>query len=326
MNARKHHYVPETYLNGFVDPRGQLHVYRKDDPQHPFLSSPSATGFSNYYYAFEKNDGTFDSDSLETIFSRIETKWPEYVYCIENNEPLIGGRFREFLEFVALQRARVPATRDMYELMQSDHLLATAKYMLSRGMLPPPPPGKENILDRIEISVAPQSSLQAISIALKACEKVFSRLNYIIFRNEQGMPFLTSDNPVIWFQPAPEDQIEPYNIRLDGPIELFFPITQKFLLYGRTPFGQEDLFDGVVYRTSESLEKIELANRHVVRFASATVFACTSQCSSIVERHAHMSPVLQTTTIPTTSGQAVVGRMRFAPRRTKAKWTPPSAS
>jgi hypothetical protein len=34
--AKRHHYVPVTYLRNFTDASGHLLVFRKDEPERPF--------------------------------------------------------------------------------------------------------------------------------------------------------------------------------------------------------------------------------------------------------------------------------------------------
>lgn len=39
--AKRHHYAPVTYLRGFTDAEGLLHVYRKDAPATPWADRTS---------------------------------------------------------------------------------------------------------------------------------------------------------------------------------------------------------------------------------------------------------------------------------------------
>lgn len=322
MGVRRHHYVPVTYLKSWRATDEMLRVFRKESPQKPYLSNPLRTGFEDYYYAFEKEDGTVDTDSLEAAFSIAETQWPELLDQILRKEDM-QDCLNDFLEFVALQRGRVPAARDMYELMQADSLLSTAKFMNQRGMLPAAPEGFEDILDRVDISVDPQSSLKAISLALNSCERIFNLLDFGVLFNLTTTKFLTSDNPVMWFDPSvPESDMLPYNVSPTGNIELIFPISPTAVLCGWNIERDDPDGPALRYGNISDVADIERINRMVARFAYHAVFAQDTDQSELIERYSAESPVVKTTTIPAIRGQYIVGQMVFGQRRRKPKWSP----
>ncbi|NYF22724.1 hypothetical protein HDC36_004201 [Xanthomonas sp. JAI131] len=325
---RKHHFVPVTYLKGFTAIEGSLHVYRKADPTKPFVCKPENIGFTNYYYGFDKADGTFDTNSLEDAFQLVENDWPASLAAARNRSELLGNDLARLLEYIALQRARVPATRDSYERFQAAGILATARQLHAQGKLPPIPGGREDILDDLEITVSPQSSLRGIAVALEACEKVFNSLNFGILRNETEVPLLTSDNPVIWFDPSmEEDLIQPYRITQNGPIDLFFPMAPDLLLYGWNPrHAEEFLFDGVRHGALTDPDRIAFVNRMIVRFGYHTVFSTSASDAPQIAPYATMSPTLSTAEVPVIGGRLVVGTMTFGPMAQKTKWKPEDTS
>lgn len=322
MGIRRHHYVPVTYLKSWGASDEMVRVFRKESPTKPYLSNPLRTGFEDYYYAFDKDDGTVDTDSLEAVFSTAETQWPELMGKIQRQEDM-QECLNDLLELVALQRGRVPAARDMYELMHADSIMSTAKFMQRRGMLPAPPLGLEDILDRVDISVDPQSSLQAISLTLSGCERIFNLLDFGVVFNRTATKFLTSDNPVIWFDPSvPESEMLPYNVSPEGNIELLFPISPTAVLYGWNHRKDEPIGPALRYGYISDIQAVERVNRMIARFAYDAIFAHDLDQAELIERFSAESPVIQTTTVPAIKGQYIVGQMVFGQRRRKAKWHP----
>lgn len=317
---RRHHYVPVTYLKAWSGTDGKLRVFRKGEEMRTYCSVPERTGFEDYYYAFEDQQGNRNVHLLEEIFSKAETQWPELLARIRGQEDM-RGHMNDFLELVALQRGRVPAARDMYELMQSDNLISIAKMMSKRGMLPPPPVGAEDILERLEIAVDPTSSLKAISLVLEGCQRVFDLLNYGVVRNTSPVKYLTSDNPVIWFDPSQrEARMRPYNVTPDGPIELLFPLAADLVLFGWTPRKGENLVDGIRYGTTDDRGAIDRVNRMVARFGYDAVFATNIEQADLIKQFSDQSPVVKSSTMPAVKGQYMIGQMVFGKRRQKAKW------
>jgi hypothetical protein len=72
---KRHHFVPKAYLRSFVDARGRVFVYRKDEPVKVLEVDPDATGFERYYYSQPTPEGSFDHNTLEDLFSNLERLW-----------------------------------------------------------------------------------------------------------------------------------------------------------------------------------------------------------------------------------------------------------
>src|SRR5262249_5298214 len=107
MAKKRHHYVPKAYLKFFCAQDGKLHVYLKDDPGRFFHPPPDATAFHKHYYSQPLPEDRKDHDTLENFFSALEAKWPPLVERMQRREDL-NDALDVILQFVALQRARVP--------------------------------------------------------------------------------------------------------------------------------------------------------------------------------------------------------------------------
>lgn len=124
-DKKKHHYVPIAYLSPFVDQRGQLWIYEKDRARAPFRSRPSQIAFENYYYSQPLTGGGQDNNTLEDLFSTIETDWTPLVKLLADRAP-IGDRAAALFNFIALLRVRVPAIRDAIELQLAQSVRTTS--------------------------------------------------------------------------------------------------------------------------------------------------------------------------------------------------------
>lgn len=323
MPTKRHHYVPEAYLRGFVANDGCVTVFRKESPENPFRASPSNIGLEQYYYAYTKEDDTRDTDSLEQLFSQVESEWPSTVARLAKRE--VGQDLEEaLLSFACLQRARVPALRDAYELMRGDSVGETARLLQRMGKFPEAPPGAEDILDRIEISINPESSIDAIAIAMKGTiGRIYPMLGFRIVHNETPQDFITSDNPVAWFIPYKnEDRTKPYEMRPNAPLEFLFPISPRMILVGRDAWREEYLRFGLLHGHSRSVEVVKRANRMSAKFGYRALFSKDDSPAQLAVKYAGISPVAQVTSFPHADGrgQLVAVHMEFSPRRTKPKW------
>jgi hypothetical protein len=323
MNAKRHHYVPETYLNPFRGDDGKLTVFRKSDPAEPFRVAPSNIALERYYYAFTREDGTRDSDTLEQTFSQAETQWPSIVSqlsCGSISEQIT----HDLLQFACLQRARVPAVRDAFELMRADATLLNAKLLQRLGKLPDLPAGSEDLLDRVVVSIDPESSLKAIELTIGGmADRVLPLLGFMVVHNQTRVDFITSDNPVMYFIPRKDEALtKPYEIRPGAPLEFLFPLTPRMLLLGRTQYKSEFDADGLLHAEIGNVQSIRRANRFIAKFGYNLVMAKDSSSAQLVSKYADISPVMHTTAFPRADGQTVMVHMEFSKRREKTRWKP----
>ncbi|WP_189644796.1 DUF4238 domain-containing protein [Luteimonas gilva] len=325
MTAKRHHYVPEAYLRAFTDGDGRLTVFRKDAPSTPFRTSPSDVALEQYYYAFTRSDEVRDTDSFEQIFSDIESGWPEIINRLKSGD-VSDEVTHDLLQFACLQRARVPAVRDAYEIMRADSVGHIARLLQRMGKLPDAPPDSKDILDRVEISIDPESSLEAIALTLDGMvERVLPTLGFRIIHNRTRISFVTSDNPVMWFIPYKnENEIKPYEMIPGAPMEFLFPLTPRLILLGTKQHSTEFREQGLLHGTLTNLETVKRANRLIAKFAYNAVFSEDESPSALVKKYADVSPVAHSTSFPRPDGDMIMVHMEFSSRRTKAKWHQPA--
>lgn len=295
-------------------------MYLKDNPEKCIHQSPDSTGFHKYYYSQPLPEGGKDHNTLEDFFSTIEAKWPMIVEQLLRHEN-INDKLEDIFNFIALQRVRVPACRDASEAMLAEMVKATTRLLDTRGRLPPKPAGLENILDQVEISIDPHRSIHAMVDMIRGTGLVFDRIGIGALHNLTDIPFLTSDNPVIWFDPSvPEAEMRPYTLQTEGPVVLMFPVAPNLMIYGHTSMREPFGYEGLRHSDLTNRETAKTMNRQICRFAYKVVFARNAGQESLIREHAALSPVLRTEVITVEDGKLLVHQTVFGKRVRKPKW------
>ena len=74
----------------------------------------------------------------------------------------------------------------------------------------------------MEVAINPQQSLLGMVTVMQATGQVFDQLGFYTIHNKTSVSFLTSDNPVMWFDHSVQDaDLRPYVLRPDGPVCLY---------------------------------------------------------------------------------------------------------
>lgn len=317
---KRHHFIPIAYLNGFTDNDGKVIAYRKDDVSRPLRLKPSEIAFERYYYSQPLPDGGRDNNTLEDLFSTIESAWPPMVQRMRERAN-INAELSTLFEFIGMMRVRVPAVRDMVEASLSETVMAELRLLDRFGELPSPPDGLEDILSMIEVAIDPHQSIHAMIPLVQEFARIADRLGLQIVHNKTDVDFVTSDNPVIYFNPeVSEAGILPYTVDPEGPVELFLPIDRRTALRGHSRNKWRFATHGVEHVELGSRDEVKRINRLVARFGYRFVFAADRAHERLVAKYAAYSPVLDVTGIQAPDGELIVRRMVFGPRRKKPKW------
>jgi hypothetical protein len=321
QQTKRHHFIPKAYLKAFCNPAGKLLVYRKDNPGAPLHVVPDATQFRRYYYSQPTPEGGQDNNTLEVFFSTIEKDWPETVAKLHRRDD-VNDRLENIFEFMSLQRVRVPAARDAVEAALAQSVKDTMNVMLANGTLPAPPKGFEDLPDRVQVSIDPHRSIRAMEAELRGLGKLYSMLGIVAVHNATTRPFLTSDNPVLWFDPSlPFDEQLPYTVNPDGgPVFLVFPISPKLVLVGATEYREVYGRRGLLHSDVPDEAWIDLINAQICRFAYDAVIAQSTGQEEMIVKYADVSPVHEAIPLQVGKGLATIHRHVFGPRVAKLKW------
>jgi hypothetical protein len=312
QEKKRHHFVPKAYLGAFCDAKGRVRVYRKDNPTKALHVDRDNTGFERYYYSQPTPDGGQDNNRLEDMFSKLEAEWPPIVERMHRREDVNDALMTVF-EFMALQRVRVPASRDATEARLASSVKELFLQLHAAGELPPMPPVLEGRLDEVVVSIDPHKSIHGMVEDLQqSVLTVFDRVGICLVHNTTGLPFLTSDNPVIWFDPSvPNEEQRPYEVSEDGPVMLLFPVSPTLLLMGSDENKPMFARHGLLHTDAPHQDWVLSINETVCRYGYEAVYASEPGQEDIVLRYSAASPVHD----PETGG-----RMTFGPRAKLPKW------
>lgn len=315
---KRHHYVPICYLNQFTDSKGRTFAYRKDDPLPPLHVPPSEIAFERYYYSQPLPEGGRDNNSVENFFSTIETTWPPIVDRIINRQDTRLD-FEAIAVFLSMLRVRVPAARDLVELSLAEMVKTTTRHLDEAGHLPPKPEGLN--LDDIAVSIDPHQSLHAMPSLIQGFGAIIGGLGYEVLHNSSGISFVSSDNPVIYYDPnVPIHELRPYRVRLNQRIELIFPVTKNIVLRGRSDIVGRRYIRHVTLTSKDEVRRI---NRLVAKFGYRFVFAADETHEQLAKRYAASSPVLRSE-VQVNNISEIWQELIFGPRLQKPKWTNPA--
>lgn len=323
--VKKSHFVAQTYLKNFTNAEGRVWMYRKDDPRKLIQQLPKELASHKNYYRQPKPGGGFDHNSLEDLFSQIEAKWPGIVERLARRED-VTALLEDLFQFMALHRVRVPAARDACEAMLAELVKSEGRRLDREGKLAPMPDSLAelgDIWEHIQVSIDPHQSILAMVDMLHGIAELLGKIGIGALHNTTDLPFLTSDNPVIWFDPsAPEAEMRPYAVRQNGPIMLLFPVSPRLIIVGTSSSRDQFASTGFGYGELADRDQVERMNAQVCRFAYDAVYASVDTFSDVVERYAGVSPVVRMETIPSDEGELIYSEYVWGPRKRKPKWRP----
>src|SRR5690606_30005920 len=150
----------------------------------------------------------------------------------------------------------------------------TMTVMLASGTIPSPPPGLEDLPNQVEVAIDPHKSIHAMVEMLNSIGKLFSQVGMVAVHNNTGLPFITSDNPVLWFDPSlPFDEQRPYTVQPGGPVFLVFPVSPKLALIGSTQYRELFRTHGLQHNDVANEDMVYAINSQVCRFAYEAVIS-----------------------------------------------------
>ena len=314
-SKKRHHYVPKAYLKTFCDGEGKILVYRKDDPHKPLHLSLNNVALRNYYYSLPLPEGGHDNNILEDMFSELESQWPQLVDRLRQGDNINDSdSLTTLFNFVALQRLRVPASRDNLEKALSDLAKSNLRLMRANDKI-------SCELDDLEVAVNPSISLLSISAMEKVIRTVFGRMGWCVLHNKTDLPLLTSDNPAIWFDPSvPEDKMRPYVWRPGRPLLLIFPVAPDCVIYGHSNMQGQFASHGFTHRDLPDRKAVKNINRQTCRFAYDMILAQKRGHEPLIAKHADKSPVMESVHLRDAEGEYIFHSLAFGPRKPKPKW------
>lgn len=277
MASSRHHFVPQGYLRGFsATDRGRqfVWVYDKRPGRTPTCRSVKSIAWAAGYYAQEKDDGSLDTDTLETgLAVNIDSKAAELIASLD---PTCRSRFDLSQEqgallalFVGLSMTRVPSFRDGLRDMYTQIAKYTAE-LVAPDLWPGPGPAPELNVEAKEWVTLEHMIHGAQDIAESLLKK-----DWQFFRAHPDQPFITSDNPVIFNGVAPAHPSS----------EVFMTLT-KSLVMVCTPRR-----NGIPFSIFDApKQQIRSMNSTIAKAARNRLFASyqSDALDRLAKRHAHL--------------------------------------
>lgn len=314
INKRKHHIIPVTYLTGFTDAEGKLYQYLKDKPLEPQYNIPRELGHRRDYYSQPLPNGEIDYNKVEDVFCEFESKWPSLVQKMNNSIPLSREDEVSLYSFLTLMKVRVPATRDGIEQMLAYQVKSSGDMLEKQGLLPPRPPELEGV--ELEISIDPHKSIHAMKDIAVGFNRIFESIKFKICKNNSGIPLITSDNPIVFFDfLTREKEMQPYARNLQN-IEFIFPITSFLVLHGHSNYTHNSFSYDII----RNEKKISRFNRLICKFGYERIFSSTKNHEPLIKKHSTLSPILNIKTHDAGKGKLLLYGHEFGIRRKLPKW------
>lgn len=240
---RKHHYLPQFYLEGFkILPQNgkKAHIWQieKGGEQRHYSPAIKDTGCIRDYHSLDHNEQESDHKTIESLLSHIEGKQANLVHSISISKNIDTSQIEELAEFISLLRYRVPVFASHVETSHRKIVLDTFKIMYQAGKFGAQPPGIQEMFEAngidntFNINISNWKIIQKMIEVGLSSESIYplSQLNYQIYYAEKPDSFITSDNPVSLHHPN-YDEIKPYGVGLSiKGIEVTLPLCSNTLI------------------------------------------------------------------------------------------------
>ena len=300
---KRHHYNPRFYLEGFADPHNEpyIWVYEKGNPNIIKATSRNIA-VKKHYYSVATSEGEKDSEVFENALSELEGRAAPIFQKIRNHESLNGQERSLFSIFLAFTMTRVPSHRENIER-------ATAESIKKMEMiLAANPAGFKSMIEKFErdrgnkigmsaeefrkfmlegrydITTDPQFSLRMIPTMAKSLAPIFFKMKWAFLEATGDYKFVTSDNPLSYFDPT-HDPKSFFGVGLlNKNVEITFPISKDLMF-----LGMWKNFEGDKRLSNKCIRDM---NRRTVISALRFVFASqySDGLNRLVQKHKESVP------------------------------------
>ncbi len=285
--AARHHYVPQFYLEGFVDRNSEN--LPANQPLEPYLwvvdleketvrkRSPKKAAQYTGYYDLEKAKAG-DKSIFESSLSAIESLASPIIRKLRNNQFQINDQERFNLSnYIGLQLGRVPMTRSAVNATlkkQSQQMLR--EYVMDDNRLQSKLGDKANSFKELVLSekfgLTPGKDFvlaSALKLGLEMARTIFA-MNWTFILASGKVTFFTSDNPVgLLTKDAKPVRIRPDE--LNPSLEISFPVAPTCALLMH-PYPETPDLDIVTASAEATIEM----NRRVFPTVQQYIF-CSAQ-------------------------------------------------
>jgi hypothetical protein len=242
------HWIPRSYLKAWCDPSHPnkvVHTY-KSDGTYDSWRPPSRIFSTNDLYTIKTN-GQRDL-ATERILNRIESLFLKKLRELQKGSGLADGHRAAIALYVAAMRNRSPRARDHWQAFK-DSVVAIGSEMqqaLRRAtpeerarMAAIPSLGSRDKHRSMTLDEARAAAIEPFGKWLlrhiRTEAEILEQLDLTIVEAPDGIGFITSDNPVVWYNAnRPPEQQGRFGLGSPG-IEVTMPLTPRLCaLFTRT--------------------------------------------------------------------------------------------
>ena len=280
----RHHFVPRFYLEGFMDQDNPPYLWLYDKDKHSISKASSRdVGCRTLFYAFPKQEGTTDTNTLEDLLQEYESQVAPLIRKIESRGDLTNEERSVLSLFLGLTLARVPNFRSMIETSKARIVKEISVRMAQAGgfekvkeeLAKEGKPIDEELHSKMvemmkngkfDVEVFPHASIEPFLKLAMDMAPLFHQMYWTFLVAKGGYSFVTSDNPLAYANPM-HDPKSSYGVGLGHQnVEVTFPITQKLALFA----GWKD--SGSLYQKVTDAT-VQTVNRRTIKNAQRFIYA-----------------------------------------------------
>ncbi len=283
MTARRHHYVPQCYLNGFVADRKKPKLFVVDlETRSSFETAPANVAAERDFHTVDVEGHA--PDALENAFSDFETRLDQALKRIVAARSISNDDDRALVfELMAVMAVKNPRLRENFSSMRAH----TAKMIMDLAISTPErwaaqmrAAKKDGFLaadaemdyERMRAFLESGEyeiktlTMEHLRVELLTVEKVMPHIagrKWMLFRAPPGSSFSTSDHPVslMWADPRERGRMPPPGFGLTKT-QVLFPLSRELAMIGAFEMRDEE-------RDTDAL--------HVAQINGSTFLHCKRQ-------------------------------------------------
>jgi len=231
--AKRHHYLPECYLDGFCED-GMIWTYDRES-HHYEMQTPYNTAVEGHRYSFVDIDGKKNTSIEQDFLARIDNWFRPLISKVDKGEELTAEDKNKLSLFVSYMWFRVPDYQKQFNELadgMSKHLL---RFIYSSGeegrqyheRISRENPAIGNIsfeemkksVKENEYPIVPHKNEYLKSMMMMGLEiaDLFRQMEWIFFHPVVGSTFICTDSPLVLDAPKDYDANSFYGVGIITP-------------------------------------------------------------------------------------------------------------
>lgn len=285
-NPIRQHHVPQVYLRNFCNSSEAIAVLDKQR-QRVFSTGIRAVGAENDFYTLEKMEDPYCwervyANGVEPLMGELIPKIISKSNLLVRNGVVIINDLEkaQLAAIMVMQLFRGKQSRDYERALYQSYLPATLKN--TREVFGPLSSKQEELLRAYENDdfyfKRTSMDLALDTERIERYTNVLSNRNFLFYRIQGNMEFITSDNPVMFINSKTKNACPFANGLLRRSTAVYYPLSPKILLCALHPefgFGRLSEKDGrlVDLNTNREVNFISTINRKQIEQCAQHSFA-----------------------------------------------------